>query len=132
MSLFEEIDTNSSSDSPVKKSSLSSLSELFDLSRCFFELLDAFLDCELEFVRDLSLFLLLFDRLVEVFDLLDFFDLFEFFDRDDFWLPLGDEGLRKFLLSSCILPRKLLGPMGICPIIPGTGPHPPIMGWKGA
>jgi len=78
------MDTNSSSDSPVKKSSLSSLSELFDLSRCFFELLDAFLDCELEFVLDLSLFLLLFDRLVEVFDLLDFFDLFEFFDRDDF------------------------------------------------
>jgi len=112
LSLLDEMETNSSSDSPVKKSSLSSLSELFDLSLCFFELLEAFRDWELEFVLDLSLFLLLFDRLVEVLDLFDFFDLFEFLDRDDFWLPLGDEGLRKFLFSSCILPRKLFGPMG--------------------
>ena len=46
-----------------------------------------FLDWKLKFVLDLSLFILLIDRLVEVLD---------FFDFDDFWLPLGDEVLRFF------------------------------------
>ena len=77
LSLLEDTDTNSSSDSPVKKSSLSSL--LADLSRCFFELREAFRDLEFEpeFVLDLSLVFLLLDRLVEVFDLFDFLDLVE-------------------------------------------------------
>ena len=77
---MEDTDTNSSSDSPVKKSSLSSL--LADLSRCFFELHEAFRDLEFEpeFVLDLSLVFLLLDRLVEVFDLFDFLDLVEFLD----------------------------------------------------
>ena len=80
LSLLEEMDTNSSSDSPVKKSSLSS--ELLDLSlsRCFLDVREAFRECEPELVLDLSLVFLLLDRLVEVFDLFDFFDLVEFFD----------------------------------------------------
>ena len=41
--------------------------------------------CELEFVRERSLWLRwVLVRLVEVFDLLDFLDLFEFLDRVDF------------------------------------------------
>ena len=77
---MEDTDTNSSSDSPVKKSSLSSL--LADLSRCFFELREAFRDREFEpeFVLDLSLVFLFLDLLVEVFDLFDFLDLVEFLD----------------------------------------------------
>lgn len=80
LSLLEEMDTNSSSDSPVKKSSLSS--ELLDLSlsRCFLDVREAFRECEPELVLDLSFVFLLLDRLVEVFDLFDFFDLVEFFD----------------------------------------------------
>ena len=79
MSLLEEIETNSSSDSPVKKSSLSS--ELWDLSLslCFFEVLGV-LEWDPEFVLDLSLPFLFLDLLVELLDLLDFFDLVEFFD----------------------------------------------------
>ena len=79
LSLFEEIETNSSSDSPVKKSSLSS--ELWDLSLslCFFGVLGV-LEWDPEFVLDLSLPFLFLDLLVELLDLLDFFDLVEFFD----------------------------------------------------
>ena len=77
LSLLEEIETNSSSDSPVKK--LSESSELL-LSRCFFELLEAFLEFEPDSVLARSFVLLFFDRRVEVFDLFDFFDLVEFLD----------------------------------------------------
>ena len=77
LSLLEDIDTNSSSDSPVKKLSVSS--ELLR-SRCFLELLEAFLEFDPDSVLALSFVLLFFDLRVEVFDLLDFFDLVEFFD----------------------------------------------------
>ena len=77
LSLLEDIETNSASDSPVKKLSVSS--ELL-LSRCFLELLEAFLELEPDSVLALSFVRLFFDLRVEVFDLLDFFDLVEFFD----------------------------------------------------
>ena len=77
MSLFEEIETNSASDSPVKKLSVSS--ELLR-SRCFLELLEAFLELEPDSVLALSFVLLFLDLRVEVLDLLDFLDLVEFFD----------------------------------------------------
>ena len=84
MSLLEDTDTNSSSDSPVKKSSLSSvLADLsLSLSLCFLEFREAFRDREFEpeLVLDLSLVFLLLDLLVEVFDLFDFLDLVEFLD----------------------------------------------------
>ena len=76
LSLFEEMETNSSSDSPVKKSSLL---VLLDLSLCFLEVLGV-LECDPELVLDLSLVFLFFDLLVDVLDLFDFFDLVEFFD----------------------------------------------------
>ena len=77
LSLLEDMETNSSSDSPVKKLSVSS--ELL-LSRCFLDVLEAFLEFDPDSVLALSFVLLFFDRRVEVFDLLDFFDLVEFFD----------------------------------------------------
>ena len=80
MSLFDDTDTNSSSDA-LKKSSLSSVLPS-DLSLCFLEFREAFLDLEFEpeFVLDLSLVFLFLDLLVEVFDLFDFLDLVEFLD----------------------------------------------------
>ena len=50
------------------------------LSRCFLDVLEAFLEFDPDSVLALSFVLLFFDRRVEVFDLLDFFDLVEFFD----------------------------------------------------
>lgn len=80
MSLLDDTDTNSSSDA-LKKSSLSSVLPS-DLSLCFLEFREAFLDLEFEpeFVLDLSLVFLFLDLLVEVFDLFDFLDLVEFLD----------------------------------------------------
>ena len=80
LSLFDDTDTNSSSDA-LKKSSLSSVLPS-DLSLCFLEFREAFLDLEFEpeFVLDLSLVFLFLDLLVEVFDLFDFLDLVEFLD----------------------------------------------------
>ena len=80
LSLLDDTDTNSSSDSPVKKSSLSSVLADLSLSRCFLEIREAFLECEPEFVLDRSLVFLFLDLLVEVFDLFDFLDLVEFLD----------------------------------------------------
>ena len=77
MSLLEEIETNSESDSPVKKLSVSS--ELLR-SRCFLELREAFREFEPDSVLARSLVLLFLDLRVEVLDLLDFLDLVEFFD----------------------------------------------------
>ena len=77
LSLLEEIETNSESDSPVKKLSVSS--ELLR-SRCFLELREAFREFEPDSVLARSLVLLFLDRRVEVLDLLDFLDLVEFFD----------------------------------------------------
>jgi len=81
------------------------------LSRCFLVFLGVFLEWEPEFVLDLSLCFLLLDRFVEVFDLFDFLDLVEFLDLDDFWLLLGDGGRTNCLLSSCMLPLKLIVPI---------------------